>query len=155
MTFQIADPDKSIIEQDPQIDLFSLMVKAAGGKVVLETTEEQSPQFFGSVSWNPESERLVSDLGCASEATPGGPVRGHHRRAQHRHRGVLGARRERQIGKTSTKPVGVKPVRGRICGRAPLRPVTLAEDARVDHRAPSRLRRNGRGAFRLLLPASV
>jgi hypothetical protein len=46
-------PDRSLVEQMPQIFLLSLTVKAANGDVVVKTTEEQSAQFWGTVKWDP------------------------------------------------------------------------------------------------------
>ncbi len=51
--FLIIDPEKSVIMEDPQIDLFSLTIKASQGVIVVETTEEQSAGFFSGVYWDP------------------------------------------------------------------------------------------------------
>ena len=49
----VENPDRSLVEQFPQIILPSLTVKAANGYVVVETTQEQSAQFWGPVKWDP------------------------------------------------------------------------------------------------------
>ncbi len=49
----VASPDRSILEQTPWVYLLSLTVKAANGDVVVQTTEEQSPQFWGPMKWDP------------------------------------------------------------------------------------------------------
>lgn len=47
------DEDKSLVEELPQFLFYSLTVKDADNKVVVKTSEEQSPQFYGPVTWNP------------------------------------------------------------------------------------------------------
>lgn len=46
-------PDRSLVEQLPQDYLISLTVKGANGGVVLQTTEEQSAGYWGTVKWDP------------------------------------------------------------------------------------------------------
>jgi hypothetical protein len=47
------NPDRSLVEQFPQIFLVTVTVMAANRDLVVETTEEQSAQFWGPISWDP------------------------------------------------------------------------------------------------------
>lgn len=51
--FNWMDPDKALVERLPQVDLYSLTVRAANGVVVVKTTEAQSAQYWSKVTWMP------------------------------------------------------------------------------------------------------
>jgi hypothetical protein len=50
---EAVNPDRSLVEQFPQIFLVTVTVMAANRDLVVKTTEEQSAQFWGPISWDP------------------------------------------------------------------------------------------------------
>ena len=46
-------PDRSVVEQFPQIILLSLTVKGPNGDVVVKTTEAESAKYWGTIKWDP------------------------------------------------------------------------------------------------------